>query len=103
MATRVFDQIYNLMARQIIIDKEEAIEHKISQFSMMKATTDALKQTAEVQAVMEAAKGFSALAEYDFWAAAKHFAAAALFGTVSAFQIASMAGAFGGGGAAAAP
>ncbi len=98
VAARVADQIISGIERQIIIEKTQAVEHQISQFSMMKATTDALKQTAEVQAVMEAAKGFAALADYDFWSAAQHFAAAALFGTVSAFQIASIAGAFGGGG-----
>jgi hypothetical protein len=102
LAARVFDQTYNQIARQIEIEKLEAAEHKISQFSMMTATIDALKQTAEVQAAMEAAKGFAALAEYDYWASAQHFAAAALYGAVSAFEVASIAGAFGGGGSSAA-
>lgn len=65
---------------------------------MTTATLDALKQLAVVRAVVETAKGFAALGDFDFWAAAQHFASAGLWGTVAGMQVASMAGAFSGGG-----
>lgn len=94
VATRVFDQVFNSITRQIEIEQRQAAEHQISQFSMTKATIDGLKQLAPVKAIIDTAKGIEALASFDFAAAAQWFAAAALWGTVGAFQIASMAGAF---------
>ncbi len=94
VATRVFDQVFNSVTQQIEIERRQAAEHQISQFSMAKATIDGLKQLAPVKAIIDTAKGIEALASWDFGAAAEWFAAAALWGTVGAFQIASMAGAF---------
>jgi hypothetical protein len=94
VATRVFDQVFNTIAKQIEIEQRQAAEHQISQFSMTKATIDGLKQLAPVKAIIDTARGIEALAGFDFAAAAQWFAAAALWGTVGAFQIASMAGAF---------
>lgn len=102
VAVRVFDQIFNQISRQIEIERELVVEHKLTEVSMTTATLDALKQLAVVKAVEETAKGFAALGDFDFWAAAQHFASAALWGTVGAMQIASMAGAFSGGGVGAA-
>lgn len=94
VATRVFDEVFNTITRQIEIEQRQAAEHQISQFSMAKATIDGLKQLAPVKAVVDTARGIEALASFDFAAAAGWFAAAALWGTVGAFQIASMVGAF---------
>lgn len=94
VATRVFDQTFNAIARQIQIEQQQAAEHQITQFSMTKATLDGIKQLAPVRAIVDTAKGIEALASFQWASAAQWFAAAALWGTVGAFQIASMAGAF---------
>lgn len=94
VATRVFDNVFNAVTRQIEIEQRQAAEHQITQFSMIQATLDGLKQLAPVKAIIDTAKGIEALASFNYASAAQWFAATALWGTVGAFQIASMAGAF---------
>jgi hypothetical protein len=94
VGTRVFDQMFNAITRQIEIQQRQVAEHQIAEVSMTSATLNALKQLAVVQAIAETAKGFAALGSFQYWSAAQHFASAALWGTVTAFQVASLAGAF---------
>jgi hypothetical protein len=61
------------------------------------AIIKSIKDIALVKAIFETGMGFAALGRLDFFAAAKHFAAAGFFGAVGALQIAAVAGAFGGG------
>jgi hypothetical protein len=49
---------------------------------MLKSTLAALAGEAIVQAIMEAAQGYAAMARYDYKSAHDHFRAAAIFGTV---------------------
>lgn len=112
VASRVFDQMFNAVSRQIEIEQKQAGATQLSASLTAKATLDGLKQLAPVKAIVDTAKGLEELAEAFMGhpgaaaAAVQDFAAAAMWGTVGAFQIASMAGAFnpgsGGGSAAAA-
>jgi hypothetical protein len=97
VGTRVFDQMFNTMARQIEMQQRQVAEHQIAQVSMTKASLDAFKTLTPVQALVAAAH---ALHDYGLFfetlnptyslAAAKFTAEAANWGTVSAFQVASM-------------
>lgn len=98
VTARVFDQVANQIIRQIELDQLAAIEHQASQVSMMTSTLTALKHTAFYKAYEQSAAGFASLAEYDFWAAAKHFGAATLYGIVAGAQVAAVAGGMGSGG-----
>lgn len=112
VASRVFDQMFNAVSRQIEIEQKQAGATQLSASLTAKASIDGLKQLAPVRAIVDTAKGLEELAEAFMGhpgaaaAAVQDFAAAAMWGTVGAFQIASMAGAFnpgsGGGSAAAA-
>ncbi len=79
---------------QIQVEKLSALEHTKAENLKALASVEAIKRVAIVRAAEEIAEGISALARWEFRAAALHFASAAKFGVVAAAEL----GAFGGAG-----
>ncbi len=93
---RIMAMVASQILNQIALRQAEVAATGAAEAGKATITLGALKQIAIVRAVMEMAKGFAALGSFNFWAAAKHFAAAALFGTVGGMQIMAIVGAIGG-------
>ena len=93
---RIMAMIASQILNEIALRQTEVAATAAAEVGKAGVTLKALKQLALVQAVIQAGKGFAALAEFNFWAAAKHFAAAALFGSVGAMQVMAIVGAIGG-------
>jgi TP901 family phage tail tape measure protein len=94
---RILGLIVGQIFRNIAANQAIAASTVATEAAKKGATIKAIKDIALVRTIFETAAGFSALARLDFFAAAKHFAAAGFFGAVGALQIAAVAGAFGGG------
>ena len=93
---RVLGLIVGQIFRNIVANQALAASTVATEAAKKGATIKAVKDIALVKSIFEFAEGFAALGRFDFFSAAKHFAAAAFFGAVGALQIAAVAGAFGG-------
>jgi hypothetical protein len=96
---RIFEQMAGAYLQQMVLDALSATEH--TKNVTMKTSVDllAMERYAIKKAIMEFGEGEAALATYDFWAAAHHFGAAALFGGLAAAPIVGIVlGAIGSGG-----
>lgn len=100
---RVLSQMADQFLNQIAVQQAVAASTVATETTKKISTLSALKEIAAVKAVTEFAEGLAALGRYDFWGAAQHFGSSAVFAGVTALQIASAAGAFGGGGRVAGP
>jgi hypothetical protein len=96
-ATSTFARVVELIQRHIAVEQLSAVESGGAEAHKTLLHKAAVQERAVVEAVKEAAAGFAALGDFDFWSAAQHFASAALWGSLAALQIASAVGAFGGG------
>ena len=94
---RVMGLMVGQIFRNIAANQAIAASTVATEAAKKGATIKAVKDIALVKAIFETGMGFAALGRLDFFAAAKHFAAAGFFGAVGALQIAAVAGAFGGG------
>ncbi len=97
-ATSTLARVVELTQRQIAVERLSAAETGRAEAQKTLLHKAAVQERAVVEAVKEAAAGFAALGDFNFWSAAQHFASAALWGSLAALQIASAVGAFGGGG-----
>ncbi len=90
VALKVFGEVSREIIRHMELERLSAIHTGKAEAEKTLLTVKAIKEVAAVRAVLEAAKGFAALADYDFWSAAQHFASSALFGGIAAMQIAGL-------------
>jgi len=97
-ATSTLGRVVELIQRHIRVEQLSAVETGRAEAQKTLLHKVAVQERAAVEAVKEAAAGFAALGDFDFWSAAQHFASAALWGSLAALEIASTVGAFNGGG-----
>lgn len=95
---RSFGLIAEGLLRNTELEQADSESHGKAQASKLLASKSAIKELAILKAVEAFAKGLEALGDFNFFSAAKYFAAAALYGSIGAVQIAGILG--GGGGEA---
>lgn len=99
-ATKATGRVLAMLSRHNLLETTSVAIHSRAEETKSLATVRALKQLAPVRAVMALAKGFEDLGDFNFWGAAQEFAAAALYGTIAASQVAAAVSGFSGHGGA---
>jgi hypothetical protein len=96
--SEVYRQIGATLEQSIAREAEAAKQSGAGAMSMMQKAIGAIKELAPVKAAEDTAKGLEALGDFNLWSATQYFAAAAMWGVVSASQVSSMVSAATGGG-----